>query len=158
MNSTGGRVANTRWVRFGLDARMLPGLLSFVPPATLLALCRVEPAGPLSAGAAAVAGQTASLVIGAAGAATLTLVPGYALLSAIGALPGRRIPAEGPGLTWAMIVPLSLAIDAMVGTVLVIGPGLSKCNLWSGLAAFVLIAIAGASAARVATRWWGAGR
>lgn len=79
----------------------------------------------------------AAAPLGLIGAATLLLVPGYALLWTV-----RRDPFAPNVLlqeSWLLVIAVSLALDVLLGVFLVLTPvGLSACSLWIGLSAGVL--------------------
>ena len=67
---------------------------------------------------------------------TLLFVPGYAVLRSLGLDP---IAGNAPGYRWPLVVPLSLAIDMLLGMLLVLTPlGLSACSIWAGLSMVAL--------------------
>jgi hypothetical protein len=70
------------------------------------------------------------------GGVALLVVPGYVLLWALRLDP---LATSAPGYRWPLVVPLSLSLDILLGTLLVITPiGLSARSLWAGLSVLVL--------------------
>lgn len=74
------------------------------------------------------------------GVSALGLSPGYALLHALGLDP-LHPGASAHG--WSLVVPLSLSVDAVLGTLLAATAlGLSPCRLAASLSLTVLIMVA----------------
>jgi hypothetical protein len=71
-------------------------------------------------------------------AASLVIIPGYAALRSLRIDPLRT--ASGYG--WPLVVPLGLAVDVLLGLVLISTPiGLSAVTLWSGLSIISLASL-----------------
>ena len=98
-------------------------------PVLCLLLCRFQLSGGLHIFEQAVGGFA------------LLVVPGYTLLWVLGLDP---LAVDTSGYRWALVVPLSVAIDVLLGTFMVLTPiGLSSCSLWAGVSILVLICVLG---------------
>ena len=99
-----------------------------LPPISLL-LCRFQFSGGLH------------IFEQVLGSFTLLVVPGYILLQALGLDP---LAVDTVGHRWVLVMPLSVAIDVLLGTFLVLTPiGLSACSLWAGVSTLVLLFVLG---------------
>ena len=71
------------------------------------------------------------------GVLALSLTPGYVLLSMLKLDP---LAKRAPSWLWGLVVPLSLAIDTVLGTFLVMTPiGLSQLPLWTSISIWTLV-------------------
>ncbi len=105
--------------------RTVAEMALFGLPLVLLAFWSIEFPAPVD------------LAVNVAGAVAMLVSPGFAVLRA--ALGRRRRLGAG----WALVVPLSLAIDIALGTALVLTPvGLSELTLWAGLSITVVATVA----------------
>lgn len=113
----------------GISGRALARAILLVLPAMIVVRGAVGLTGPVA------------MPLYVAGAGALLLCPGYWLLAALRQEPLGQEAAE----TWWLVLPASLAVDALLGVALALSPlGLSSVTLGASLTIFCIAALLGA--------------